>query len=333
MQYAAFVESLQRNAQGDSGFPLSESWKADIAKMCSVVLDALSRRCSVPEGLLPATLARLEYEEWVERLTDPVLFAWCTEAQKLPEIKRSDWERLDADLRFDPAPMRPDPGSPVVIWSRPSEVFLARMREAGPGSLGENCHDADFLDPSKALFQDAYQKISTALKVLGDEAPGFRRDVDSFIRAIGLADSRASFRGSSALGRFGLVWFSPRETWPYQIWAEELMHEATHYILDGVGASQPLLVGEAAETALLPSPLRADLRPALGAFHALVVTGRILTLLDRLERSGHDYPALAERREILSGALRKCSKEFAGAIDMSVMGSAIYEAYVSPHVS
>jgi len=300
--------------------------------MCSVVLRSIPRDYSRHKRNIPADVASFAYEEWVDFLTDPVLFAWCTEAQKLARVEVEHWDQLDVDLGFDPMPVQPEASSPVVIWSRPSNIFLDRMRRSGPGSLGQHCHDAEFLDPTSELFGDSSAKIGKALRVLGEVAPGFREDVDNFIRAIGLADSRASFRGSSALGRFGLVWYGPRITWSYQIWAEELVHESTHYILDCVGASQPLLIGKAAEDVLLRSPLRADLRPAIGAFHALIVTGRILTLLDRLQNGGHGYSVLAERRQFLSNALTICSKEFSASIEMSVMGHAIYEAYVSTHL-
>lgn len=332
MEYEAFFESLLHNSCGDTGFPLAKSWKADVAKMCSVVLDALIHRNGPQSHDFINSIESSTYDEWLDRLTDPVLFAWCTEAQKLSTVEAQHWDLLYADLRHDPMRVKPELSSPLVIWSRPSNIFLDRMRRSGPGSLGEHCHDAEFLDPSGDLFGDSFDKIGKALRVLAEVAPGFREDVDNFMRAIGLADFRASFRGSSALGRFGLVWYSPRITWSYQIWAEELMHEATHYILDGVGSTQPLLIGKAAEEVRLRSPLRADPRPAIGVFHALIVTGRILTLLDRLQKGGHEYSVLEERRQILSNALVTCSKEFLESVEMSVMGWAMYHAYVSPHL-
>lgn len=329
---ASFIPALERNYRGESGFPYAERWKADLAKMCSVVLASIVERSEdgTHGQMLADEISALSPEQWVVRLTDPVLFAWCTEAQKLPVVTESTWRQLHADLGHNYGKIYPCTGSQLAIWSTPNLEFLRRMRLAGPGSLGDSCSDASFLDPCGVLFADARAKIGEAMTALAELAPGYRADVEQFVSALGLADDRASFRGSSALGRFGLVWFSPRATWPYQIWAEELVHEATHYIIDCIGAGQPLLLGDDLTRPRFPSPLRSDLRPAQGVFHALVVTGRILKLIELLRSGGRDYSVSREREDILRASLARCVKVFTDSVQMSVMGSLIFRSNVTP---
>jgi hypothetical protein len=331
---ALFATELEANAKGLRAFPFARRWKADLAKSATVILHALADRTAGNgyAAQVVRSLDDLPSNAWADALAHPTVLAWCSEAQRRSTITDADWEAFAAELKHDNGALTLAAGCRVVVWTSPSQEFRRRMKGAGPGSLAESSNAAEFLTPNSEVFGDAIGKLSFALAELPKVAPGFFADVDNFLVALGLADDRASFRGSSALGRWGLVWFSPRLTWPPGIWAEELVHEATHGIIDAIASRQPVLLGSDIHEPKHRSPLRTDPRPLVGVFQALIVTARVLTLLDLIETTSLDYPNLRKRRNFLLEGFEPSAVAFKKNAHCSQLGQLIFDSYVAPHL-
>jgi len=113
--------------------------------------------------------------------------------------------------------------------------------------------------------------------------PGYHEEIVQLVTWIGFVDDGASFRGASGVTQRGLVLLSPDESWTIETFAEELVHEATHCLLDAVSLWDPLLTGEEAFAELHAAPFRPDPRHLFGNFHAIVVVSRLICLFEAFE--------------------------------------------------
>jgi HEXXH motif-containing protein len=170
--------------------------------------------------------------------------------------------------------------------------------------------------------------MGEALGLLAECAPGFRADIDTFVQAIVLCDD-ASFRGASGISKKGLVFFSPESAWSVVTWAEELVHEATHNILDAVGARIPLVEGDDAFREMHPGPFRPDPRHHYGNYHGLVVVARLIVLFDLLIRKGYEVTTLEEKKaDYIERSVE--SLKSLGVARLSALGRVVFEAIVTP---
>lgn len=178
-----------------------------------------------------------------------------------------------SDLRSHDASAVALPGG-MELWGSPHEVYLRIVRSSGKGSRRESSERTSFV-------HDVHSQIGViaeALALVREVAPGFFADTVAFTSAIAILDDQAAFRGASGLTHAGLSFFSPDATWDRLVWAEELVHEGTHNLLDAVDAQRPLLVGDGVMDEVHQAPLRPDKRPLYGNFHAMIVLARLARL-------------------------------------------------------
>jgi HEXXH motif-containing protein len=128
--------------------------------------------------------------------------------------------------------------------------------------------------------------LERALLLIERVAPGFRAEMDHLIDCVVLVDEGASFRGASGLAFRGMIMLSPEPGWTVCTFAEELVHEMTHLLLDLISIREPLLKGDLAFEELYAAPFRPDKRPLYGNFHAVVVVSRLIHLFQAFERHG-----------------------------------------------
>jgi hypothetical protein len=259
---------------GAEPFPGLNGWTADAALF---IRQNLGARCGVdPEGgAVLRSIDSLDQQEWVSTLLRPEFTAFL-----MGEPSPWTWRKLTLALE------RPsDPATNPGIIEHPSLEMLAILKKSGKGSRRESCENAAFLPPGSEAFEKYRDKIQRAIAVIGTIAPGFAIEMQSVVDCIAIVDNQASFRGASGLMLRGMVMLSPDETWTTGVFAEELVHETTHTLLDLISIRQPLLEGDDALTEQWSAPFRPDKRPLIGNFHALVVICRLVHLFGKFRGS------------------------------------------------
>lgn len=106
---------------------------------------------------------------------------------------------------------------------------------------------------------------------------------------VGNPDSgKSRFGGVTSLVLWGGT-FANAEHYNSEIKAAEfLVHEVTHALLFAAGCDEPLVLNPPEE--VFPSPLRKDLRPMDGIFHAALVCARVAGFYEILREAKADLP-------------------------------------------
>ena len=272
-----------------AGFVEPLAWRADMAANCASLLKESPLLVESKQKL--KNLDDLELDEWVDVYTHPLILAL------LCEINAEDFNKeiilgvlsdtIEAIDTFDNCCV-PIPNTRMqLVSSHPNtEVILKAVKIKGKGSRRDDCLDADLLLCDDDEFLNYQQKIVSALALIKKYSVGFYNDVTSFIRYITLVKN-ASFRGSSSTYHYGMVYFCPEPSWSELDWAEELIHEASHQLLECIVFNNKLFDNdELAAEPQFRAPIRQDLRPAYGVYHALFVVARIKQFYSILEEQG-----------------------------------------------
>ncbi|MHB8217092.1 MAG: aKG-HExxH-type peptide beta-hydroxylase [Candidatus Sulfotelmatobacter sp.] len=262
-------------------FPNLSDWAADGALYALQALKYKLGSAPDPTGhqFLNTVLA-LEPISWQSVLLHPAVFAFLAE-----EPERWRWQQLLDEVAHDGAAISICDGRPSV-WTSPSPRFERLLRLLGRGSRGRDCAKASFVPPTSPAFERYVARTRAAIELMASLTPGFVTDLRTTVHAVAFVDDKASFRGSSGAIQRGLVLLSPDDSWDVCVFAEELLHEATHNLLDLMSLREPLLAGTGAFEERYSSPFRPDPRHLYGNFHALVVVARLLWLFRALEQRG-----------------------------------------------
>lgn len=272
------LDEIRQALTGTLPFPNLGDWMADGALFA---LQALKNRLSEspdPVGShLITTLAASPLSVWQAKLLHPSVFAFLAK-----EPEPCTWQHFQEEIDRDGDPVTP-PGTNIRVWSNPGPRFELLLRSLGRGSRGLNCSMASFVNQSSPQFFNYLSRIADAIQLLETVTPGFAADIRSVVHAVAFVDKHASFRGSSGVIHRGLVLLSPDESWNVYVFAEELVHEATHNLLDLISLREPLLGGAMAFEERYQSPFRPDPRHLYGNFHALIVVSRLVWLFKAFE--------------------------------------------------
>lgn len=260
---------------GSEPFPGLQDWKADAALF---IRQNLGARCNGdPDAVaLLRSIDELQREEWVSMLLQPESTAFLLG-------EPGPWTWLDLARALRQHRCNTVPANRIV--EHPSLEMVQILKRSGKGSRRESCENANFLRVDSSEFEEYRGNIEQAIALTKAIAPGFAIEMESLVNGIAIADSQASFRGASGLTLRGVIMLSPDATWTAGIFAEELVHETTHTLLDLISIREPLMVGDEALSERWTAPFRPDKRPLIGNFHALVVICRLVHLFGRLRRS------------------------------------------------
>lgn len=138
--------------------------------------------------------------------------------------------------------------------------------------------------------------IEQALAYLETANPAFHDEFCTLVREIVIArpdgSQRLSFGGVSSFTLWGAISlnYDAHDGWPR--YYQSLVHEAAHTLLFAIAREEPLVLNSPDET--FGSPLRQDLRPMDGLFHAAFVSVREALALDALLCRHEDECLLAE---------------------------------------
>ncbi len=143
-----------------------------------------------------------------------------------------------------------------------------------------------------------------AVERIKEADPSFFNEVDVHVSRIKL------FRGQVVTGISGLITFGtvylrlPKpEHNPLSYFVEHFTHETSHYHLHSLMGFDPLVLNSPDKR--YPAPIRRDLRPIYGIYHAGFVLSRMVRVLSRLDQK---YP------NVFNTDLEKTKKQLASGI-------------------
>jgi hypothetical protein len=155
--------------------------------------------------------------------------------------------------------------------------------------------DADFTanfeihPPSPAAAANCRALIKGAFALMDAGDPDLAAEIRTLVLEIVLAagtedPKRMTFDGASAFMLWGAIMINANRRDGAVGMVQMLAHESAHDLLFGFCADGPLVENSPEE--LFPSPLRVDLRPMEGIYHATFVTARMYRAVKQLIDSG-----------------------------------------------
>lgn len=272
------LEGLDPRLTGIQPFPKLDDWRADGALYA---YQSLKARLGDQDGGQPIMdwLDSLDRVLWIEVLLSPEMFAFIGN-----QPTRWNWAELQSALDRRARWRSDERDEGVAVSLDPGSRFLQILRESGIGSRRQDCSAASFLDPAGAAYAHWSEMTRAANSLIRCVSPGYFADVVGAVDQVALVDEKASFRGSSGVVHRGMIFLSPEDDWGVGVLAEELIHEATHNLLDLVSLRRPLISGDDVYDEKYAAPFRPDKRHLYGNFHAVVVVSRLI----------HYFLALAE---------------------------------------
>ena len=130
---------------------------------------------------------------------------------------------------------------------------------------------------AKNKFYKALEKMDLILPKLANEFKALIREV-IFVK--GDDSLKYGFAGGSSYMLWGALFLNVEEHYDDIDLIEAMSHESGHTLLFGFSSDEPLVLNNDAD--LYPSPLRDDLRPMDGIYHATYVCARICWAMTEL---------------------------------------------------
>ena len=186
------------------------------------------------------------------------------------ERARTTFDEL-LDRTADPVEFEIVPYSPRLgaDYERFPRLVFAEFSAANP-----------MVEPEPETVVRSTQVIRDALDLIASVEPGIRAEIDGLVSRIFIAgeaegERTRPFGGGTSLMSWGATFFNV-DGHP-DVWSttQFLAHEVLHSVLLGRSVSTPLVENSIHEE--YPSPLRHDLRPMDGIYHATLVCGRLVT--------------------------------------------------------
>lgn len=129
--------------------------------------------------------------------------------------------------------------------------------------------------------------LGESLTLMQAELPELHSEITAIVHEILLGHAKSGstmeFDGASHFQYWGLLMLNPRHHKTPLAVIEVLTHEASHSLLFGLTAREPLVHND--EDERYSSPLRDDARPMYGIYHATYVSARMAWAMERLAAS------------------------------------------------
>lgn len=227
--------------------------------------------------------------------------------KRLAALPLAHWFESERE-EFSGMPMR-DPGS-----------FLRRLGEEDPARFA-------FAD-RQAVMAGPNEKLAEALDLIAAAWPEARKELDAAVLGVAWIERpKARLYSASDPQRFGLIYVNAghfSEFSSHRL-ATALIHETAHHALFVETARDPLIPADFKTPVY--SPLRKEMRPAIGALHAAFTIVRVGQWAQRLQKRDHAIAATEEIRRIheaFVGGLRETLKALK-VVRFSQRGMTIYE--------
>jgi HEXXH motif-containing protein len=165
--------------------------------------------------------------------------------------------------------------------SERSECYRLRMgADMGP-NLTVNL-------PTAGVGAAFMERFGEGMTLLRQGAPSLAAEVEAIVHeVVGVAggpDDVGEFHGGSHFQLWGALFLNAALHETRIAMAEVIAHESAHSLLFSFCTEEALVLNDDAE--IYPSPLRADLRPMDGIYHATFVSARMHWVMQQLLESG-----------------------------------------------
>jgi len=141
--------------------------------------------------------------------------------------------------------------------------------------------------PPDALVISAKNKFHKALEKMDLILPELANEFKALIRQVifvkGDDSLKYGFAGGSSYMLWGALFLNVEEHYEDLDLIEAMSHESGHTLLFGFSSEEPLVLND--DSDLYPSPIRDDLRPMDGIYHATYVCARICWTMAELLKS------------------------------------------------
>jgi hypothetical protein len=148
--------------------------------------------------------------------------------------------------------------------------------------------DIGFARPEKEIADAFRLRLADGIDFLNSAIPALSEEVQTIVRQVVIAGSDPSkkmqFDGGSHYQLWGALFINGNYHNDRIAVVEVLAHESAHSLLFGFCTDEPLV--ENYDDELFASPLRQDLRPMDGIFHATFVSARMHWAMSSLAKSG-----------------------------------------------
>jgi HEXXH motif-containing protein len=146
-----------------------------------------------------------------------------------------------------------------------------------------------FMDaPSHALANQFSHRIVSGFKLMQLAVPElaeeFKALINDIVMVVGDAKADYQFDGGSSYFLWGTLFLNATSHQTDIAMVEVLAHESAHMLLYACAIDEPLVLNP--DEDLYPSPLRVDLRPMDGIYHATFVSARMHWAMQSLADSG-----------------------------------------------
>ena len=142
--------------------------------------------------------------------------------------------------------------------------------------------------PSHTLANQFSHRIVSGFKLMQLAVPElaeeFKALVNDIVMVVGDAKSDYQFDGGSSYFLWGTLFLNATSHQTDIAMVEVLAHESAHMLLYACAIDEPLVLNP--DEDLYPSPLRVDLRPMDGIYHATFVSARMHWAMQSLSDSG-----------------------------------------------
>ncbi|CAM2945845.1 HEXXH motif domain [Legionella steigerwaltii] len=187
-------------------------------------------------------------------------------------------------------------------WEK--QVFVEEVNVA----FGSDCMQAcSSTEEELKKFKIATSEV---LKWIAEADSYFIDEINSLVSTINLVKSNVNV-GATSPKFFGAIYLSlPNnlEQLHNIFLVEHLVHETSHIYLNAVIAHDPLVLNESNERFI--SPIRTDLRPMLGVYHAAFVLSRVLRVFKQIQQL-----KLYDNERILNQSIGNLTKKYKASFD------------------
>jgi HEXXH motif-containing protein len=175
------------------------------------------------------------------------------------------------------------------------------------------------LSPDKEIMGN----LRTALVLLKQIWPEALQEFLEYVQQVVFLDT-SDVIGASDVESLGAVFIGANEAVDPVRLSEELLHEASHNVLNTLAALEPVCLNSPDEAYF--SPLRKDARPIFGIFHQLFVLARLTYYYRRLVSAG--YEQCKEKRDDVQERFEKAVLVIQAHAKLAAAGEAILESAI-----
>lgn len=185
------------------------------------------------------------------------------------------------------------PASPPTILPFSERALGADMERYGRLLDFGSDQPISITPPAKERWTVFQRSVRSALDIIERVDGELAKELQGLIvQIIGATSAEAGFGGASSFMLWGAIFLNADKFQNDVDLLGGLVHEAAHQLLFALSCDEPFITNPLDERFV--SPLRSDLRPMDGVFHATFVCARMHYIYWRLKRTGRDLISRSE---------------------------------------